>query len=95
MTRPFLSEADRADVFRGLAHPLRREVLVHLKRRERSVGELLELAGLTVAMPTLSRHLAVLRDCGLVRQRKVGHRRVYRLHGPAPQRAMRWLERIN
>jgi len=90
-----MTQADRADVFRGLAHPLRREVLVHLKRGERTVGELLELAGSTVAMPTLSRHLAVLRDCGLVRQRKIGRRRVYRLHGPAPQRAMRWLKQIH
>jgi DNA-binding transcriptional ArsR family regulator len=90
-----MTQGDRADVFRGLAHPLRREVLAHLKRGERSVGELLELAGSTVAMPTLSQHLAVLRDCGLVRQRKVGHRRVYRLHGSTVQRAMRWLKQIH
>ena len=89
-----MTDADRADVFRGLAHPLRREVLSQLKRGERTVGELLKLAGPSVAMPTLSRHLAVLRDAGLVRQRKEGHRRIYRLHRPAPQRAMRWLSQI-
>ena len=90
-----MTQVDRADVFRGLAHPLRREVLTHLKRQDRTVGELLDLVGASVAMPTLSRHLRVLRDAGLVRQSKDGHRRVYRLHRPAPQRAMRWLNQIN
>jgi len=76
MTRPLLTDADRTDVFRGLAHPLRREVLAHLKQRDRTVGELLELVGAPVTMPTFSRHLTVLRDAGLVRQRKDGHCRV-------------------
>jgi DNA-binding transcriptional ArsR family regulator len=89
-----MTDADRSDVFRGLAHPLRREVLAQLKRGDRTVGELLKLAGPSVSMPTLSRHLTVLRDAGLVRQRKDGHRRVYRLHRAAPQRAMRWLSQI-
>jgi len=94
MTRPFLSEADRADVFRGLAHPLRREVLLQLKRGDHSVGELLELAGSGVTMPTLSRHLAILRGAGLVRQRKAGQKRVYRLQNQASQRALRWLKQL-
>jgi DNA-binding transcriptional ArsR family regulator len=90
-----MTQADRADVFRGLAHPLRREVLIHLKRQERTVGELLDLVGASVAMPTLSEHLRVLRDSGLVRQSKAGHHRVYRIHRPAQQRALRWLNQIS
>ncbi len=94
MTRPFLTEADRGDVFRGLAHPLRREVLVHLKRGDRAVGELLVLLGSGVSMPTLSRHLAVLRDAGMVRQRKAGQKRVYHLQSQGPQRALRWFKQM-
>ena len=85
-----MTEADRADVFRGLAHPLRRKVITMLRRRERTVGEM--LAELQVTMPTLSRHLAVLRDTGLVRQRKSGPYRCYRLHPPTLRRAWQWLK---
>lgn len=95
MTRPLLTKADRADVFRGLAHPLRREALAQLRQSDRTVGELLQLLGGKVAMPTLSRHLSVLRDAGLVRQQKVGHTRVYRLQRTAAQRAMKWLSQVS
>lgn len=94
MTRPLLSKADRADVFRGLAHPLRRAVLAQLKQGDRTVGELLKLVGAGVAMPTLSRHLSILRDAGLVKQQKVGHTRVYRLQRTAGQRALKWLNQV-
>ena len=89
MSRPLLTDADRGDVFRGLAHPLRRRVLRMLGRGERSVSEL--LSGLDVTMPSLSRHLAVLRDAGLVTQRIAGPRRYYRRNAPALRRARRWL----
>ncbi len=91
MSRPLLTDADRADVFRGLAHPLRREVLGHLKHKERTVSELLELLGGSVAMPTLSRHLSILRDAGLVQQQKKGHSRIYRLQRGGSQKALKWL----
>ncbi len=90
MTRPLLTQADREDVFRGLAHPLRRKVLRLLRQGQRSVSDL--LADLDVTMPSLSRHLAVLRDAGLVRQRLVGRRRYYRARQPALRRARQWLE---
>ena len=92
MTRPLLSEADKADVFRGLAHPMRRKVLALLKQEQRTVGELLDQLGSHVAMPTLSRHLGVLRDAGLVTQVKDGHYRVYRLERDAGKQAIRWLK---
>ena len=94
MSRPLLTKSDRADVFRGLAHPLRREVLAHLKHKERTVGELLELLGGSVAMPTLSRHLSILRDSGLVRQQKDGHSRIYRLQRTGSQKATKWLSQL-
>jgi len=86
-----MTPADRADVFRGLAHPLRRKVLAMLGKKQRTVGEI--LSELAITMPTLSRHLAVLRDTGLVKQRKVGNHRYYRLHLPALRRAQQWLKR--
>jgi len=90
MTRPLLTDADRCDAFRGLAHPLRRKVLRMLARGDRSVTEL--LADLKITMPSLSRHLAVLRDARLVTQRVQGPRRVYRLHRAALRRAHNWFK---
>lgn len=75
-----------ADVFRAVADPTRRAALELLgRRRELSVGELAELLG--IGMPMLSRHLAVLREVGLVSQQQVGRQRLYRLE-PEPLREL-------
>jgi len=92
MTRPVYSDADRADAFRGLAHPVRRKVLSMLGKSERSAGEL--LVGLRMSQPALSRHLKVLRDTGLVRQRVEGHRRYYRVNTPTLRKAQKWFQQI-
>ncbi len=73
---------------------MRREVLAHLKHKPRTVGELLNLLGGSVAMPTLSRHLSILRDAGLVSQQKDGHNRVYRLQRAGSQKATKWLSQL-
>lgn len=73
---------------------MRREVLAHLKHKQRTVGELLNLLGGSVAMPTLSRHLSILRDTGLVRQQKDGHNRIYRLQRAGSQKSTKWLNQL-
>ena len=55
----------------------RRQILEALKRGPRSVGEL--AADLPVSRPAVSQHLRVLKDAGLVTDRKDGTRRVYRV----------------
>ncbi len=55
----------------------RRQILEALKQGPRSVGEL--AAGLPVSRPAVSQHLRVLKDAGLVLDRKDGARRVYRV----------------
>jgi DNA-binding transcriptional ArsR family regulator len=55
----------------------RRQIFEALKQGPRSVGEL--AAGLPVSRPAVSQHLRVLKDAGLVSDRKVGTRRVYRV----------------
>jgi DNA-binding transcriptional ArsR family regulator len=92
MTRPVHSDADRADAFRGLAHPLRRRLISMLGKGERPAGEL--QAGLNLSQPALSRHLRVLRDTGLVRHRVQGARRFYRVNTPALRKAQRWFQPI-
>lgn len=69
-------------VFAALASPVRREVLRMLRDEgPRPVAEL--AARFDMARPSFSEHLRVLRDCGLVSERKVGRQRLYRLE-PVP-----------
>jgi DNA-binding transcriptional ArsR family regulator len=61
--------------------PHRRAVLDLLRERACAVSELVEELGLT--QPTVSKHLRVLRDVGLVQVRKAAQRRIYTIE-PAP-----------
>src|SRR6202047_5564947 len=66
--------ATTSDVFNALAEPQRREILALLRAGEWPVTELAQELGMT--QPGASKHLRVLRDVGLVRDRKA------RKHGP-------------
>ena len=59
----------------ALADPTRREILDRLREVPISVGAL--AAGLPVSRPAVSQHLRVLKDAGLVRERREGTRRIY------------------
>lgn len=68
---------DKADVFRALADPLRRDLFEALSAHgELSVTALTEKRG--VSQPAISQHLKVLRDAGLVIERRDGRRAYYR-----------------
>ena len=66
----------RSDVFNAVAEPQRRIILELLVSEERPVGELVRL--LQVAQPSVSKHLRVLRDVGLVQVRREGRNMLYR-----------------
>lgn len=71
-----------SDVFDVLADETRRDIVTLLSRAaqrdaEMSVGELVDALGIT--QPTVSKHLKVLRDAGLVRVREDGQHRFYRV----------------
>jgi DNA-binding transcriptional ArsR family regulator len=70
-----------ASTFEVLAEPRRRQILDLLRGGERPVGELVEK--LTLTQPTVSKHLRVLREAGLVEVRHDAQRRWYRLR-PEP-----------
>ena len=52
------------DVFKALAHPIRRSVVERLSHGPATVGE--ATSGLGVSKPTISKHLKVLEDAGVV-----------------------------
>ena len=65
------------DVFGALASPARREVLRLLLDGPRTAGDL--ASHFDMRRPSVSEHLRVLRDAGLVTERKAGRERHYRL----------------
>ena len=69
--------ATTSDVFNAIAEPQRREILALLRKGERPVTELAEVLGMS--QPGASKHLRVLREVGLVRDRKAGQQRLYGL----------------
>jgi len=72
--------ADTAsDIFAALAHPTRRQILQDLKDGELPAGEI--AARFNATGPTISRHLAVLRQAGLVTERREANRILYSLVG--------------
>ncbi len=72
-------------VFRAIADPTRRAILDLLMAGERAVNDL--LASFRMTQPAISQHLKVLREAGLVSERRAGRQRLYRLE-PAPLKAV-------
>lgn len=67
----------RSRIAKALAHPSRLQMLDALAEGEKCVCELQELVG--VDQSTVSKHLAILKQAGLVMDRKVGVKTFYRL----------------
>jgi DNA-binding transcriptional ArsR family regulator len=77
-----------SDVFNAVAEPRRREILTLLVVRERPVGEI--VAELRLDQPSVSKHLRVLRDVGLVHVRRNGRHKLYRTNAQAIQPLHEW-----
>ncbi|MEO3867879.1 metalloregulator ArsR/SmtB family transcription factor [Nonomuraea sp. B12E4] len=77
------------DVFPALANPVRRRILQLLLQGPRSVNTL--AAHFDMARPSVSEHLKVLRDSGLVTERKVGRERHYSLCQAPLREISNWL----
>lgn len=69
-----------AGIFKALAHSTRLRVLVKLQEKEHCVCELQEIIGFD--MSTISRHLNVLKNAGIIDSRKVNNQVFYRLLCP-------------
>ncbi|MBV9915011.1 MAG: winged helix-turn-helix transcriptional regulator [Solirubrobacterales bacterium] len=74
------------DGLAALGDPTRRTIFEQIAENPRAVGEL--ALGLPVSRPAVSQHLRVLKEAGLVRDRRAGNRRIYELN-PAGLDALR------
>jgi len=70
----------QAKVIKAMAHPTRLFIIDQLSRRERCVCELTEMTG--ADMSTVSKHLSVLKNAGIVADEKRGSQVFYRLRMP-------------
>jgi DNA-binding transcriptional ArsR family regulator len=77
------------DAIAVLAEPTRRRIVDRIGTSERSVGELVDALG--VSQPTVSKHLRVLRDAGLVTCRTAAQRRIYRIDARPLRELDAWL----
>lgn len=80
--------ATSSDAFNAIAEPRRRAILSYLALGERSVGEIVD--ALECRQPSVSKHLQVLRNVGLVRVRRDGRRTVCRLNADGLRPLHEW-----
>lgn len=65
----------KAKIFKALSDPVRLNILDFLRGGEKCVCEI--IPHVKLIQPVVSRHLKILKDCGIVRDRKEGNRRLY------------------
>jgi DNA-binding transcriptional ArsR family regulator len=75
--------------FAAVASPTRRRLLDLLQQGELTVSALTD--ALSVSQPTVSQHLAALREVGLVDERRDGRFRFYRLNAAPLEEVMAWV----
>jgi DNA-binding transcriptional ArsR family regulator len=84
--------ATTSDTFNAIAEPRRRDILDYLALREHPVGDI--VAALGLAQPSISKHLRVLRDVGLVELRRDGRQVFYRTNAEGIRPLHEWTSRF-
>ena len=77
------------DPFNAVAEPKRRQVLEALGAQELSVNEIVKKLGWN--QPMVSKHLGVLKQVGLVSERRVGRQRMYRVNAEELRPIFDWV----
>src|SRR5215472_890721 len=80
------------DVYEALADPTRRGIVAMLAAGERSAGDIAER--FPIAGPSVSRHLKVLRESGLITYRREATSRFYRLEPQRLDEARQWMDAV-
>lgn len=77
------------EVFKALADPTRREILTLLNEKDATAGEIYE--HFDISKPSISHHLTILRNTGLVHRERRGQHVIYSLDTTVFQDVARWL----
>jgi DNA-binding transcriptional ArsR family regulator len=81
-----------SDAFNAVAEPRRRDILNYLVLQERSVNEIVD--SLRIEQPSVSKHLRVLKDVGLVSVRRDGRNMFYRTNAEAIRPLHEWTSKF-
>jgi DNA-binding transcriptional ArsR family regulator len=84
--------AYRSEALTALGDPTRRTIFERLADRPSAVGELARQ--MPISRPAVSQHLKVLKDAGLVIDRRAGNRRIYRLDPDGIRELRAYLDRF-
>lgn len=84
--------ANSFDTFTAIAEPKRRALLEAFGGDELAVGKLVELTGWN--QPMVSKHLAVLKEAGLVSERRQGRQRLYRVNASELMPVQLWVRQF-
>jgi DNA-binding transcriptional ArsR family regulator len=77
-----------SDAFNAVAEPRRRDILNYLALQERSVSEIVD--AMSLQQPSISKHLRVLKDVGLVKARREGRQMLYQVNAGAIRPLHEW-----
>jgi DNA-binding transcriptional ArsR family regulator len=77
-----------SDAFNAVAEPRRRDILNFIAMQERSVSEIVD--AMEMEQPSVSKHLKVLREVGLVEARREGRQMLYRVNAMAIRPLWEW-----
>jgi DNA-binding transcriptional ArsR family regulator len=80
--------ATNSDAFNAVAEPRRREILSYLALQERAVGDIVK--SLRLEQPSVSKHLRVLKEVGLVKERRDGRKVYYRTNAEGIRPLHEW-----
>lgn len=75
MTKMDKTIRTKAKIFKALSDPIRLDILYFLRDGEKCVCEI--IPHLKLIQPVVSRHLKILKDSGLVKDKKDGNKRMY------------------
>ena len=77
-------------MLKAIAEPRRQEILRLIWQRERAAGDV--AAHFDISRPAISKHLRILKEAGLLEERRVGTQRLYRARRERLADARRFLE---
>jgi DNA-binding transcriptional ArsR family regulator len=84
--------ATTSDAFNAVAEPRRRDILNYLALQERSVNEIVD--AMDMEQPSISKHLKVLKDVGLVEAQREGRQMLYKVNAMAIRPLNEWTSRF-
>ncbi len=78
-----------ANVFRALSDPTRRKILKLLQQGDLNAGDI--TANFSMKAPSVTHHLHILRDAGLVQSERSGQQIIYSLNTTVLQEVINWI----